>query len=330
MRALVLGATGHIGSHIVRALLARGHQVRASFRSDRYLNVLEGLSVEKVHVDLETCSGLTEALSDCDWVFHAAGFYPRFGRGKKQEAVDKGILSTRRILEIVAAAKPDRFIFTSSAATIKHLKDRAANESDCERWPLQSERSVYATVKIAMEHEVLKAAQRGLPVVITKPSICIGEYDAHQFSGMSVLLFAKYKLPFYLDQRINTIYTGDVGIGHVLAAEKGKIGEGYLLTNHSMMLKDFAHIVAREAGVPAPRIRIPYPIALVAAYAMQVFSWITRVEPKLSVDVVRRGALSQPLDGTKAVKELGLPTTPIDEAVRVALSWFKNNGYLQK
>ena len=117
-RALVLGATGHIGSHIVRALVAEGHDVRAAYRSDRFLGVLAGLPVERVRVDLETLEGLREALEGCEWVFHAAGYYPGF-RERRGRAIERGIASTRRALEIIGRAQPARVVFTSSASTIR-------------------------------------------------------------------------------------------------------------------------------------------------------------------------------------------------------------------
>jgi len=173
---------------------------------------------------------------------------------------------------------PSRAIFTSSAAVIRHLPGRLATELDAEPWPLTQPRSLYATVKIAIEQEVLNAHHAGLPVVIVNPSVCIGEYDAHQFSGRLILAFAKHRLPGYLDHRFNAIDTADVGIGHVRAATHGRLGERYLLTHQQLTLKEIATLVARAAGVAPPRWRIPYPVAFGAASISECWGWLTRTK----------------------------------------------------
>ncbi len=326
-RALVLGATGHIGAHIVRALLADGHQVRAAYRRPQFLSVLDGLSIERVALDVNDAVRLRVALEGCEWVFHAAGYYPSFTT-PRDRAVEQGIDSTRRILEAFAAAAPRRIVFTSSAATIRRLPGRDATEADEEPWPLTEWRPLYATVKIAMEAEVRRAARAGLPVVIVNPSVCLGEYDAHPFSGRAILAFAKHRLPFYLGREFNAVYTGDVGVGHVRAAERGRIGERYLLTHRNLTVKVFAELVAAEAQVPPPRWCVPYRVAWAASLASEAVAWLTRREPMLPRQAIHTARAGQRLDGAKAVRELGLPQTPIEEAVRRALAWFKTHSYL--
>lgn len=326
-RALVLGATGHIGAHIVRALLAEGHDVRAAYRTPRFLNVLEHLPIELVRVELDTLDGLPQALEGCDWVFQAAGYYPRFG-ASRQEALKQGMESTRRVLEAIQRACPRRVVFTSSAATIQRIPGRLANEQDAEPWPLPSWRALYTTVKIAMEQEALRASHEGLPVVIVNPSVCLGEYDAHLFSGLAILAFAKYRVPVYFDHQFNAVYTGDVGIGHVRAAERGGLGERYLLTCRNITVKEFARLVAEAAGVPPPTWRVPYRLALAAAVGSEAFAWLTRTEPLLPRQAVHNTRVGQWLDGTKAVREFALPQTSIEEAIRRALAWFRAHNYL--
>ena len=327
MRALVLGATGHIGAHIVRALLADGHRVRAAYRNDRFLSILDGLSIERVRVDLATLDGLHQELEGCEWVFHAAGYYPSF-LAHREEALAQGVESTRRILEAIRRAAPSRVVYTSSAATIQRVPGRCATEQDAEPWPLRGERPLYATVKIAMEHEALRAHQQGLPVVIVNPSLCLGEYDARPFSGRAILAFAKHRMPMYLTHHFNAVYTGDVGIGHVRAAERGRLGERYLLACRNLSLKEFAALVAAASGVPPPRWRIPYSLALAAATTSEAIAWVTRREPLLPREVVRTTRMGQYLDGTKALRELGLPQTPIEDAIDRALAWFRAHSYL--
>ena len=329
VRALVLGATGHIGSHIVRALLTERHQVRAAYRTDRFLHVIEGLPVERVRVDLDTLEGFREALDGCDWIFHAAGYYPRL-RGHRQQAIERGIASTHRVLEQLLKARPSRVVFTSSAATIRHIYGRLANEDDAEPWPLTEPRALYPSVKIAMEQEALRACREGLPVVIVNPSVCLGEYDAHAFSGQAILAFAKHRLPFYIDHVFNAVYTGDVGVGHLRAAERGRLGERYLLTGWTITVKEFAALVAAKAGVSPPRWCLPYPLMWAAAGATEGAAWLARSEPWLSRRAVHSLRAGQRLDGTKAVRELGMSQTPIEQAIERALEWFRQRGFLKR
>ncbi len=325
-RALVLGATGHIGAHVVRALLAGGHSVRAAYRTERFLSVLDGLLLERVRVDLDTLEGLPRALEDCEWVFHAAGYYPSF-QARRQQALTEGIASTRRVFDAVRRARPSRIVFTSSAATIQRIPDRPATEQDAEPWPLTRWRPLYAVVKIAMEQEALRAQAAGLPVVIVNPSVCVGEYDAHPFSGRILLAFAKHRLPCYVDTEFNAIYTGDVGIGHVRAAERGRPGERYLFTCRNVTLQAFAGLAAAAAGVAPPRWRVPYRAAWAASLVSEGWARLTRTEPLLPRAAVHSSRMGQQLDGAKAVRELGLPQTPLEDAVRRALSWFRQHGY---
>lgn len=285
-RAVVLGATGHIGAHVVRALLTENHQVRAAFRSERFLSVIDeaaaGRSIERVRVDLDSMQGIGQALDGCEWVFHAAAYYPPLIGGRRR-AVARGVESTRRLIDHLHSIRPGRVVFTSSAAT---LEEGGPNR-------------LYAAVKRAIEQEMLRASAAGLPVVIVNPSVCLGEYDAHRFSGRLVLLAAKYPWLFSCNGAFNAIYTGDVGAAQVRAAEQGRIGQRYVLSSRHITLRDFAALVARQTGKQPPRWRLP---------------WMPHA--------------SEPLDGTAAARELALPQTPIEEAIRRALAWFRKNSYL--
>ena len=219
-------------------------------------------------------------------------------------------------------------VFTSSAATIQQLPHRLATEADAEPWPLTDHRPLYATVKIAIEQEVLRAAAEGLPVVVVNPSICLGEYDAHAFSGRLLLAFAKYRLPCYLEHDLNVVYTGDVGVGHVRAAGRSRPGERYLLCGENLTLKTFAERVAAVAGVPPPRWRLPPWVAHATALVSEAAAAMTGSEPWLSRQVIGPGRRGLRLDGTKARQELAMPQTPVEEAIRRALAWFRAAGTL--
>lgn len=327
MRCVVLGATGHIGSHITRVLVSEGHEVRAAYRRSEYLSVLSGLSVEKVCVDLETLKGLREACEGCDWVFHAAAYYPHLS-DQPDVAVKKGIDTAEAVAGVIAEAGPSRVVYTSSASTIRKCEGRASTDLDIEPWPLEGWRPLYATVKIAMEHAILQAQKKGLPVVVVNPTVCIGEYDAHTFSGNAVLLFAKWRIPFAIANIMNVVYTGDVGLGHVRAAEKGIIGQRYILAGERISLLDFGKRVAIIAGTRKPLGNVPYALAWPFALACEAGGELMRKKPFFSRQLLQYvKADSRELDGSRAVRELGMPQTPLDEAIRRAVTWFRENGY---
>ncbi|HEX9780176.1 MAG TPA: NAD-dependent epimerase/dehydratase family protein [bacterium] len=328
MKALVLGATGHIGAHIVRALLAEGHEVRAAFRKPAYLEVLDELPVERVRVDLDSLEGLREASEGRAWVFHAAAYYPR-PTELRDGAIARGTESARRVLESIGRAGPAKVVFTSSAATLRRAEGRPVTERDAEAWPPPPSRSVYAAVKIAMEREALNAQARGLPVVVTNPSVCLGEYDAHEFSGRAALVFARGRMPFYLAHMFNAVYTGDVGLGHVRAAERGRPGARHLLAAHDVTVKHFADLVARAAGVAAPRWRVPQPVVNAAALATGAWARLTRTEPLIPMELVQYARMDQRLDASDSARELGLEWTPLEEAIRRTLAWFREHGRLR-
>lgn len=325
--ALVLGATGHIGSHIVRELLKSGYRVRCAYRNPQYLYLLESLPVEICRVDLESLEGLRDALTGCKLIFHAAGYYPDF-TADRDSSVAMGRSLTVKLFEEFERAQPERVVFTSSASTLPRIEHRQATENDFMQWPPPPDYPVYATVKLAMEQEALNACRRGLPVVVTNPSVCIGEYDAHSFSGQSVLAFARKKLPAVTQHRFNVIYTGDVGRGHVLAAEKGRLGERYILSNEDVVLEDWARLVASKAGVAPPRFKVPHSIAWLAACVSEAGCFMLRKKPLLTRQAVSFGRRGQRLNGEKARAELGLELTPIEIAVERSIEWFRQNGYL--
>ena len=326
MRAVVLGATGHIGAHVVRALLEGGHTVRATYRNPAYRFVLEGLPVEQRQADLDDPAAVRQAVDGCAWVFHCAAYYPKFTE-RRDRAVERGLAQIARVYEVLADTRPERVVYTSSAATIAPQRDRPSTEADLEPWPLAHWRPLYATVKVAMEYAVLRYADRGVAVTTVHPSLCLGEYDAHPFSGRLLLLLAR-GLPVYLEHHFNAVYTGDVGVGHVLAAERGAPGAHYLLADRDISMRVLAELVARQRGMRPPRWALPYPVALAAAAATEVVAAVTGREPLLPLRAVQMTRHRQWVDGSRSRHALGLPHTPLEDAIRRALKWFEAHGYL--
>ena len=327
-RALVLGATGHIGAHVVRALVTKGYRVRAAYRNPRYRFVLDGMPITTIQLDLEDSQQLRDAVEGCKVVFHCGGYYPRFP-DRRPQTIARGTAQIARVFDVLRASGVGKIVYTSSAATVAHVPDRRSTEADAESWPLTHWRPLYATVKIAMEHAVMRYVQEGLPVAIVNPSLCIGEHDAHPFSGRLALFFARGRVPVYLECPLSVVYTGDVGQAHVAAAERGLPGQRYLLAAHQVRLSEFARLVATQAGVAPPRWRLPYALAMTGAMMTECVAAITRTEPLLPrglVQLTRRQ--SHGLDSSQAQRELGMPQTPLDEAIRRALAWFRQYRYL--
>ena len=326
-RALVLGATGHIGSHVVRTLCLAGIAVRALYRSETSRFVLDGLDVEMVKGALEDHAVLNKALRDCDWLFHCAGSYPSF-TADRHVAIVRGLASVRDVFALAKETRLERIVFTSSASTVRRFPNRLATETDLD-WPLVQRRSLYAEVKIRMEQEALRYVQEGLPIVIVNPSLCLGEYDTKPLSGLLILLVAKRKLPAYVDHVLNAIYTGDVGLGHLRAAERGRIGERYLLGHQNLTFGALAQLIASQAGVVPPRLRVSYPLAFSVTVLSELVARLLRQRPLIpsrAVSMLKGTGLG--LDCSKAVRELGMPQTPLEEAIRRALAWFRQHGYL--
>ena len=329
-QALVLGATGHIGAHVTQALVNAGVKVRTLCRVPQRLGVLAFLDVEIMLGSVEDREVCRRALVGCQWLFHCAGYYPQFSEDK-QQAITRGVASVQAVMEVAREASLERIVFTSSTSALGRVQGRLATEQDYEPWPLTRSRPLYGTVKLAMEEAARRYAREGLPIVIVNPSFCVGEYDRKPFSGKLLLMYARRELPLYLDHRFNVIYTGDVGRGHVLAAQRGRIGERYILGGYNTTLKAFTTLVAAEAGVPPPHIKIPYWMALGVGYASEVAAKLLRQpEAKIPLEAVRASAYGQHVETSKAMRELGLTLTPLQEAVRQALRWFREHGYLAR
>lgn len=328
-QALVLGATGHIGAHVTQALVDAGIQVRTLCRMPQRLGVLELLDIEIMLGSVEDRDILRRAMSGCQWLFDCAGYYPSFA-DQKDQAIAQGVAHVQTVMEVAGESRLERIVFTSSTSAIGRVHGRLATEDDYEPWPLTQSRPLYSTVKLAMEEAVRRFARAGLPLVIVNPSVCVGEYDRKPFSGKLLLMYARRELPLYMAHDFNVIYTGDVGCGHVLAAQRGRVGERYILGGHNTTLKEFAGLVAAEAGVAPPRIKIPHWMALAVGYGSEAAATILRQsEARIPVEAVRAAAYGQRLDTSKSMRELGMTATPLREAIRRAIYWFRQQGYLK-
>lgn len=315
MRALVTGATGFVGSAVVRELLADGVEVRALVRARSPLVNLEGLEVERVQGDLDDLASLRRALLGCDVVYHVAAFYSN----RPEDAArlyQVNVEGTARLLVAARASGVSRFVHTSTIGTIGRPTGGGPATEDC-GWPDLKSASHYARSKVQAEENALAAARDGFPVVVVNPCAPIGARDRGPSStGARILAVLRGQVPPYLREGINFVAVRDVARGHLLAAERGRTGERYILghAQGNLGLEAFVRLVARVGGIPAPRIRSRNPL--------------TRLRQALHP--ANRGWQPSGLtaDPSKAIRELGLPQTPLEEALAEAIAWFREYRYV--
>ena len=403
LRALVLGGTGLIGSHVVRALIARGASVRVVSRRPGAAPALRGLEVEIVEGSLDRPDTLRAAIHGMDLLFHAAAPYPtrHFGadgmirlaetqigsllticreatppellafriRHSDQAAIEQAEMAAHvlrvqpeRSEEIRASVRDPsllrlaeqgmlnaslhptldacrglpglkRVVYTSSVTTIGRPRGnepglvprRPARESD--RYDLAPDPSPYFTMKRILEAAVSRAANEGLPAVIVNPTLVIDEGDAHKTTGRLVVPILRRRMPFYVRGRANVIAGRDVGDGHVHAALKGRTGQRYILGNEEMSLRTFISMIAEEGRVPGPRIPVPYAIGDAVSLATELVARLTgSTWAAMPAHGLRMLRFTPRVDTSLAVRELGLRVTPVRDAVRRAVAWYRAEG----
>jgi dihydroflavonol-4-reductase len=327
MKTLVTGGTGFVGANVVRALLKRGAEVRALVRPRSDTQNLDSLDVELVAGDLRDRSSLEAALEGCDTVYHVAAMYTLWARNPR-EIYDSNVTGTINILEAAGQAGVQKVVYTSSVATIGLPKDGTPGNEDI---PLAPEDMVsdYKRSKYLAEQEVLKYARRGLPVVIVNPSLPVGAWDVKPTpSGQIIVNFLRGKIPAYVDTGLNVVDVEDVAIGHVMAAERGRIGERYILGHANLTLPELFQLLEQISGRRAPHVRIPYSVAYLSACVSEcVARTITHKPPFVTLAGVKLSRKRMFFDASKAVRELGLPQTPAIEALSKAVQWFREHRY---
>jgi dihydroflavonol-4-reductase len=331
MKALVTGGTGFIGSHVARKLIAEKIPVRCLIRGSSKRANLAGLDVEYVTGDLADTASLKSALQGCDLLFHVAADY-RLWAPHPEEMDRINVEGTRDLLRAAADAGVKRIVYTSSVAAIGRPKTNGHLGIGTEALDPTPEQLVgpYKRSKFLSDKLVRELAQGGLPVVLVNPTAPIGSHDIKPTpTGKMIVDFLNGKMPAYVDTGMNFISVEDVAAGHWFAFQKGRVGERYILGHKNMTLKAFLDTVARLSGRPAPRIRIPYAVAYLAGAVSTGLSHLTHREPAIPLDGVRMAHEPMYYDASKAVRELGLPQTPIEDAIRQAITWFKANGYVR-
>jgi dihydroflavonol-4-reductase len=328
MTTLVTGATGFVGSHVARQLLAAGHSVRAFVRPTSNPKSLDGLPVERAEGDLRDVSSIDRAMQGVRWVFHVAADY-RLWASDPREIYQSNVEGTRRLFEVAAQHGVERIVYTSTVATMAvpgHSRE-LPNERTCAT--LDQMIGHYKRSKFLAEIEAVNAAAQGIPVVIVNPTAPVGPGDWKPTpTGKIIVDFLNGKMPAYVDTGLNLVAVEDVAAGHLLAAQKGRIGERYILGARNMTLREILEALAKITGRPAPRVRLPHAIALAAAYADEVIARVSGREPRIPVEGVKMSRHRMFVASDKAEKELGYRPGPVEEALDRAVRWYQAEHYV--
>jgi dihydroflavonol-4-reductase len=327
MTTLVTGATGFVGSHVARQLVSAGQSVRILVRPTSNLQALEGLPLERVEGDLRDSRSLDRAMKGIQTVFHVAADY-RLWAARPEEIYANNVEGTRRLLEAAGSAGAERVVYTSTVATIAVERGGALPNEDTQA-TLDEMIGHYKRSKFLAEEEAKRAAANGLAVVIVNPTAPVGPGDWKPTpTGRILVDFVNGKMPAYVDTGLNVVAVEDVAAGHLLAAEKGRIGERYILGARNMTLKQILDALSKITGRPAPRLRLPHALALAAGYADQWFSRLTGREPQIPVEGVKISRHRMFVESDKAERELGYNPTSIEAALERAVCWYEEHGYV--
>jgi dihydroflavonol-4-reductase len=327
MRVFLTGATGFIGSHVARALVARGDSLRCLCRPTSQRADLDELPIDWVLGDLTDRSSLRRAMTGAEVVFHCAADYRLYARDPR-EIYRSNVEGTRNVLELAARLDANRIIYTSSVGTLALSGHTPANENA--RGQLEHMIGDYKRSKFLAERLVETWIERGLPVVVVSPSTPIGERDAKPTpTGKIIVDFLNGRLPAYVDTGLNLVDVRDVALGHLLAAERGRPGESYILGAVNLTLRQVLQLLSRMTGRHAPRLKLPHWIPLAIAHLEEPFArWMGR-DPHVPLAGVRMSKSMMFFDASKAVRELGFPQSPIEPAFERAVSWFIDHDYAQ-
>ena len=332
MTALVTGATGFVGCHVARQLAERGEKmrllVRASSRRDN-IEALDSRLVEVVCGDLTDTASLRDALHGCDTLYHVAADY-RLWSKDPQELYRANVDGTRSLLQAAGDAGVTKIVYTSTVGALGIPHDGTPGT---ESTPVSEADMIghYKRSKYLAEQEALRFAEQGLPIVIVNPSTPVGENDIKPTpTGQIILDFLNRRLPAFIDTGLNLVDIRDVAAGIILAGEKGQVGERYILGNRDMSLREMLGTLATITGMPAPRIQMPYAVAWLAVGIENVIAErILHRAPAHPFEGVRMARHKMYFSAEKAVRELGLPQSPVEQALRRAVDWFRANGYVQ-
>ena len=327
MKAFVTGATGFVGSHVARVLAEQGADLRLLVRTGSDPKNIQQLNADRVVGDLCDPESIDRAMAGCDVVFHVAADYRLWVRDPAQ-MYRANVEGTQTILQAARKNRVRRVVYTSSVATMGFtVKNNPVDESS----PVSLENMIghYKRSKYMAEEVAIAAGRDGIDVVVVNPSTPVGEQDIKPTpTGRIVVDFLKKKFPAYVDTGLNMVDVRECARGHVAALEKGRSGERYILGGENLTLKQILDKLAAITGLPSPRVRLPYAVALASGVVDTVVTGVVlRREPRVTIDAVRMGRKKMFVSSAKAERELGWKAVPVDDALRRAVQWFTENGY---
>ncbi len=327
MKTLITGATGFVGSAVLRRLLDEGHEVRALVRPSSDRRNLDGLSLDVAVGDLCDADSLRRAVKGCNALFHVAADY-RLWVPKSEEIFRTNVDGTRALMLAAADAGVERIVYTSSVATLGLNKDGTPAD---ETTPVSLDQiiSPYKRSKYIAEDTVrLLASQQGLPVVIVNPSSPIGPRDVKPTpTGRLIVEAARGRMPAYVNTGLNLLHVDDVARGHLLAFQKGEIGQRYILGGQNMTLREILTAIAAIVGGTPPRVQLPHNLVLPIAFAVEAWARLSRGgAPFVTVDGVRQAKKLMYFTSDRARKQLGYASRPVENALFDAIEWFQENG----
>jgi dihydroflavonol-4-reductase len=326
-KVLVTGASGFVGSAVARALSRRGDEVRVLMRSTSVRTNVEGENFEIAEGDMLDRHSMIDAMDGVRYVFHVAADYRLWARDP-EEIVRNNLEGTRAVMDAARAVGVERIVYTSSVAALKPVRGTPVDETS--RHSESTVVGAYKKSKLVAERLVERMAADGFPVVIVSPSTPIGPRDIKPTpTGRIIVQAATGGMPAYVDTGLNLVHVDDVAAGHLLALEKGRTGENYILGGADVRLKDMLAVICPLAGRSAPRIRLPrgplYPLAICS----EAVARFTGKEPMLTVDALNMSRYHMFFSSKKAEDELGYTARPWQHAIEDAMTWFRQAGYLK-
>jgi dihydroflavonol-4-reductase len=328
-KALVTGASGFVGSAVVRALAERGIAVRALVRPPSPRQHLAGLDLEFVTGDLREAESVRRAMAGVRWLFHVAADYRLWARDP-DEIVRNNVVGTRIVMEEAMRAGVERVVYTSSVATLEcRSSGEAADES--RQVPAGETIGAYKRSKLLAEKLVEEMTARGLPAIVVNPSTPIGPRDVKPTpTGRLIVEAATGRVPAFVDTGLNMVHVDDVAAGHIAALERGRIGERYILGGQNASLSEILATIAQQTGRRPPRVKIPRAVVYPIAYAAEAVAQRTGREPFITVDGLRMSKKRMFFTAAKAERELGYRARPYAEGIKDAIDWFREAGRLPK
>ncbi len=326
MKTLVTGATGFIGSAVVRQLVARGREVRCYIEPGVSRANLDGLDVDIVEGDINDRDRVGQALQGCDRLYHLAAIY-RLWLPDDSLMYEVNVEGTKTVLFAAWKADLERVVYTSSIAAVGSDPERELADESCE-FNLWHDSNHYIRSKWLSERDALRFAREGLPLVVVNPAFVFGERDIGPTpTGRFIVDALKGDVPGYPEGGFNVVDVEDVAAGHILAEERGHVGERYILGNHNVTYREFYEAVTEVGGCKPITRKLPTHLLWGMAWAMEKVADYTHKSPQITYKSARYASRKLWFDCRKAHDQLGMPRTPLRDTIEKSIQWFRSNGY---